>query len=1332
MGHLELTRGEESVLPGRRKLLAVLVYLARQRGRPVSRTRLAVLFWPVEDDTRARRSVRQALTDLRRAAGDELRETDDAVSLNPEAIHIDTLELDAAIAAGDYRRAVELWGGDFLAGCEDVGGGEFRGWLEAERQGIRSQFAAAVEKLADQAERHGAWESGLELTRAWIAALPYDEHANGRHIRLLALAGRGTEAAAARQSFVQQLRSDLGQEPSPAFNALTERALEPNGVAVRPPRSDRSVSPAGKGLFSPDLVAREAEFGILTGLWQEVAAGNPEVALIEGEDGSGKSRLAEEFLRWVRQREPKPVVLQARAFEAERARPWVLLRHLLAGLASAPGVGACPAPVLKLLAKLIPEIADRFPALPPGEPEGSPVEAVARAVADVAAERPVLILVDDAHHADQESQAVLEALVRRPVGGVCTLLITTPNGLPNLLGLERGQAAGRLVRLELGPLSEASVERMLSGMAEFAPADRRALAARLTAESGGNPLGAIELVMTLADRGVIAPGPDGMWALENTLGEALPVPISIRNAVATRLRQLPENATRVLEAAAVLGRETDPGVLREASGLDASKLDDALDQLISRRFLRLVGDGSLRVEFIHETARQAVYQGLSPARRQRVHRRAWRALQRSGPRDEARHAALAYHRARMDRGAGKPLRWLVAASVLLALGVVTATLIQPVSKVTAFGTSIAVLPFDVRGGTGYAYLGEGMVTLLGGALDGLGGLSTVDSRGLLSFVAGKPPTPDQGRAAARHFGAGLFVLGDIIEANGRLELEASLYDGVGRLQGTGRASTATEAGIYGAVDEIAKQLALSRRTGPTEEITRVAAATTSSLPALKAYLAGEQLLRAGNFSAAVDSFQVAVATDTAFALAYYRLAIAAEWDQRAGLPERAAASAARYDARLTERSRALVEALLAWRNGEFTDARDRYLAILSRYPKDLEAWFQLGEVLFHAGPMLGHSVAGAKTAWQQVLALEPGNTFAQLHLARIAAAEDDSSGLAAVAPRVPALQKDGDRRLLELAAWRALVFRNDSETARVLGYMQRPVPTGTTSWQLTVYSRNLDGSDRFARHLLTQVPGLGETLLLHLKLARGQWRAARLSSVSVPDEQPIIVHAYTASLPFVPIQSGELLRLRDELRAWKPAGWDHREEEVSNQEQPVYSELRLYLLGTLSVRAGDFAGATRYGEDLERRARVTYDSTLVRDLARGLRAMVARGEHHPETALTLLESIRPHARRSQLESLFFSRALERYLRAELLVSLGRGAEALPWYDAMAQLSPGELVFLAPSHLRRAEIYEAMGDRAEAVEHYTRFIGLWKDADAESQQQVSEARARLRRLGGRTE
>lgn len=94
---------------------------------------------------------------------------------------------------------------------------------------------------------------------------------------------------------------------------------------------------------------------------------------------------------------------------------------------------------------------------------------------------------------------------------------------------------------------------------------------------------------------------------------------------------------------------------------------------------------------------------------------------------------------------------------------------------------------------------------------------------------------------------------------------------------------------------------------------------------------------------------------------------------------------------------------------------------------------------------------------------------------------------------------------------------------------------------------------------------------------------------------------------------------------------------------------------------------------------------------------------------------------------FYGRAHERYLRAELLLAQGRAEEALRWYDSLADFMAYHMIYLAPSHLRQAEIYEQMGERKKAAEHYTRFVALCKNCEAELRPLVEAARERLERL-----
>ncbi|NIP82612.1 MAG: hypothetical protein GWM90_26695, partial [Gemmatimonadetes bacterium] len=123
---------------------------------------------------------------------------------------------------------------------------------------------------------------------------------------------------------------------------------------------------------------------------------------------------------------------------------------------------------------------------------------------------------------------------------------------------------------------------------------------------------------------------------------------------------------------------------------------------------------------------------------------------------------------------------------------------------------IAVLPFSVHGPGELAYLADGIVHLLSTKLDGAGDLRTVDPRGLLSAVQRArdgAPDPESARALARRFGAGMFILGDIVEAEGRVQLDAALYEVADDLEPEARASQLGQPGeVFDVVDRVAAQL----------------------------------------------------------------------------------------------------------------------------------------------------------------------------------------------------------------------------------------------------------------------------------------------------------------------------------------------------------------------------------------------------------------------------------------------------------------------------------------------------------------------------------------------
>jgi TolB-like protein len=231
----------------------------------------------------------------------------------------------------------------------------------------------------------------------------------------------------------------------------------------------------------------------------------------------------------------------------------------------------------------------------------------------------------------------------------------------------------------------------------------------------------------------------------------------------------------------------------------------------------------------------------------------------------------------------------LAAVSLLAYGV-RATPESTARAADPARPAIAVLPFSVLGDPAYEYLGEGLVDLLSANLDGAGELRAIDPRALLSAASRRrtqSPDPEAARAVAERLGARWFVLGTVVEAGGRLRISAILYGREPAPAATGPAATAPPAvaravvegpatALFALVDRLTADLLADVYRGPSDRLMRTAALTSSSLDALKAYLGGEQHLRGGRYAEAMDAFERATRTDSMFALAHYRRAVAAE------------------------------------------------------------------------------------------------------------------------------------------------------------------------------------------------------------------------------------------------------------------------------------------------------------------------------------------------------------------------------------------------------------------------------------------------------------------------
>jgi len=660
---------------------------------------------------------------------------------------------------------------------------------------------------------------------------------------------------------------------------------------------------------------------------------------------------------------------------------------------------------------------------------------------------------------------------------------------------------------------------------------------------------------------------------------------------------------------------------------------------------------------------------------------------------------------------------------------------------------IAILPFTVRGSEDVAYLGEGMVDLLSVILGGSGEQRSVDPNALLSFVSHEVDgtlDPQSGRAVAQHFGAGRYLLGTIVESGGQLRVQATLYDAAEeqKIVAVANVGGTTDA-LFSLVNRLTAEILVDPLQGPGGHLARVASLTTDSIEALKAYLEGERALRAPrDRDAARVAFQRAVEIDSTFALAWSRLAFVVGWSWATDPTFDYLDRAQRHSDRLSERERLLLRGFSEHLHGRLEEAEQAFLAIVQEYPDDVLAWQRLGVVNYFYGWKRGRPVEDARVYLERPLALDTGNL--------------DPYWLLAIVSRFEGKHDEAERHQRRFfsgeddipARHRAAgVFATDDSLAeeQVIDELRDAAASSVLtggSW-VAQHTDDLPGARRIAR-LLTDVTTrppedrvTGHLMLAHFAAEGGQWSAAKqqLSAAEALCGAPSIVfRAALAAAPFWQVPRGDLEASREQLRAWDGSAATLDGDLAHPFLEGVYPLLRTYLLGLVSARLGDDSLASEYAAEVAQLQGPENVRALPQDLSRGIHAQVAVNQGRLEDALALLEQASMEGAGSDfmytMASSFVMQNHERFLRAELLRQLGREQEALGWYSSFQLGRFRTVIYRGPTHLRRGEIHEQMGDPEKALEHYGHFVALWSDADPEMQPLVDDVRGRIARLAAR--
>ena len=606
----------------RRKSQAVLARLAVPLGQPVSRATLTALLWSNVGAEQANDGLRHVLTDIRKALGRDaarvLLTQGDMVALAGEAVEADVAafeRLAQGVTPAALEDAVSRYTGDFLSGF-DVKEEAFEEWVRSERQRLRRLAIGALQALLTRYTAAGDLARAMEAATRLLALEPLDESVHRALMRLHASQGQRPQALRQYQACVAILEQELGAEPEAATKELYRELARSSPSVITPPRRS-----------TPLIVGRESELAALGATTRAVGDG-PAVWAIVGEAGIGKTTLVESFAAGAAA--SGALVLVGHCFEAEQVLPlgpWVTaLRG--SGIVDDPGVqAALDSTSRSELARLFPELGK---AAAVADDAGRLFEAFRRLLGHLAASGRLVIVVEDAHWADDTSLRLLGFLARRLPASVQFVMTLRPEALvdsPALSALlSSAERERRLHRLDLGPLTQGATLDLVRALGR--PRPGRAtdeLGAQVWEASAGHALLAAEMARTLASED--APGgrlPRGVEAL-----------------FTERLERLTPRAAQAVGVAAVVGRSFPFALLAAAADLDDAAGGAVVEELV-RRFVLHDVNGEL--DFRHARIRDVASTRLTAAHRRLYHRRVAEAIQQLYPNDLDRHAfALAAH-----------------------------------------------------------------------------------------------------------------------------------------------------------------------------------------------------------------------------------------------------------------------------------------------------------------------------------------------------------------------------------------------------------------------------------------------------------------------------------------------------------------------------------------------------------------------------------------------------------------------------------------------------------------------------------------------------------------
>ena len=693
--------------------------------------------------------------------------------------------------------------------------------------------------------------------------------------------------------------------------------------------------------------------------------------------------------------------------------------------------------------------------------------------------------------------------------------------------------------------------------------------------------------------------------------------------------------------------------------------------------------------------------------------------------------------------------WIAGAGIALGLSLLGGWLFARSRRppIAPSASVIAVLPFlPSTADTALARLGRDLVITISANLDGVGGIRVADPRRVLAQADG---STDRGTAEdvalGKRLGAGSVVVGDLVRVGPDVRLDLKLLSTSGDSQPLARATiTSALDSVSALTDSVTWALLRQvwRRGEPPSP--SYANLTTRSVPALRAFLEGEQHFVAGRWPEAIEAYAAAIKADSSFWLAGWRYNSAHGWvwgaepnpDLRRGYESHLSAFGER-DRLLIELDREVSLPEVEW----VTRSR----AIANRFPDDWSAWWKYADELHHWGPLIGYTNADARAALQRTVDLNPKAAPMWDHLFDASIGHD--SAQAALALKALTALGNGTtmccwqgaasapyRRLLLSAGGPLPVPLRDSVALEI---------AGSTDWikralsSVTLLNGGYPAAQvELNRRLIALDPhgpftGWAWEGMAHAWAARGAWDSAlvyqRAASLLKPDVSPVEVYTLAVSGAWLGgLDTARAVEQRtaavEYLAGLPPDSADAK----AGHAQLAWAD------GTLAVLRRDRRGLA------DARARVQHSGDreapfMARSLA-GFELELAGAKRAAAESLAALDLAATDSAIGAHHDAY-ARSITHLEASRLLLEQGdttRALKLLVWHEAKIPPLFGSQLFAPLAYYELARIEEAQGHTDLARDHYQQFLRRYDMPPPAHQHLVDEANAALRRLAGQND